>query len=84
MSAILPGGNRETEKNKATTRWVLATMIYLGLGFITIIGPIPEWGIQGSLSDFGMDSTSNSGLWFDEPWRPIAMGGDVLFYAGTI
>lgn len=52
--------------------WALSVAFFIGGVFLTLILPVPEWGMRASLRpEFGLEG---GGVWVDEPQRVVAFG----------
>jgi hypothetical protein len=65
-------GRVPTDEQKLRIRgvWAMSAVVYLALAFMTTLLPVPKFGVTEALEDI----SGESGLWFDEPWRPMAFG----------
>ena len=73
-----PRGSAD-EPGRQRALWVAGAVLYLMLAFATAIPPIPAFGIDEATR--ARMALPGSGLWIDEPQRPIAMGA---FYFGLL
>jgi hypothetical protein len=80
-SAIWTGQSRGRDLGPFIIRgWVLPTVLYLGGVLFTAAGPIPRLGITDAIVAMHRGG-GVSGLWTDEPWRVLALGG---FYFAAV
>lgn len=70
---------RDDEPDRQRALWVAGAVLYLLLAFATAIPPIPAFGLDEAAR--ARMALPGSGLWIDEPQRPIAMGA---FYFGLL
>lgn len=68
LRAILGGALGKVEKTLMTMEWVSTTVFYLLFVFLTVLLPVPRFGIRFPLEGVG------EGLWIDEPQRVMAFG----------
>ena len=79
LTVVADPRGRADESARQRALWVSGAVLYLMLAFVTAIAPIPAFGIDAA-ARARMD-LPGSGLWIDQPQRPIAMGA---FYFGLL
>lgn len=57
--------------------WAIGAALYLAGVAVTSVLPIPRLGVTPAI--VALQGFHSSGLWIDEPWRPLAFG---VFYFG--
>ena len=70
---------RGDEADRQRVLWLTGAVLYLVLAFATSVPPIPAFGLDEAVR--ARMALPGSGLWIDEPQRPIAMGA---FYFGLL
>ena len=73
LSRVIVGGAfSEDEKQLMLGEWAMSTVFYLLFVFMTVLLPVPRFGITPSVvSNQGLPG---EGLWIDDPHRAIAFG----------
>jgi hypothetical protein len=77
-SPLLLGPLPERDQMMSVTAgWAVGVVCYLFGAFATIMPPVPPLGITPEV--VAAQGFTSTGLWIDEPWRPIAFG--VVYFA---
>jgi hypothetical protein len=79
LTLLVDYRGRGDESARQRVLWISGALLYLVLAFATTIPPIPAFGIDEAVR--ARMALPGSGLWIDQPQRPIAMGA---FYFGLL
>lgn len=79
VTVLVDRRERRDEIDRQRALWVLGAVLYLLLAFVCTLLPLPRFGIDGA-ARAALD-LPGSGIWIDEPHRPLAMGA---FYFGLL
>jgi len=79
LTILVDRRERRDEIDRQRALWILGAVLYLLLAFVCTLLPLPRFGVDGAARD-AMD-LPGSGIWIDDPHRPLAMGA---FYFGLL
>ncbi len=79
LSAIVGQAPDGEEQRFIRKGWAASAIFYLGFAFLTILPPVPRFGVTPDVVS-GLHLPS-SGLWIREPWRVLAFG--FLYFTAT-
>jgi hypothetical protein len=77
--AMYGPGLSERQRQYTQGMWGIGAMIYLVGAFLSSLLPIPRWGITAAVERAA--DLPGSGLWIDDPWRPVVFG--FLYFTGV-
>ncbi|HEY4612254.1 MAG TPA: hypothetical protein VII11_04670 [Bacteroidota bacterium] len=72
LGVLLGKAPTGTEKDLLRKSWATNILWYLVFAFVTILLPMPEFGISSAV--IARQDFSSEGIWIDEPYRAAAFG----------
>lgn len=79
LTVLVDHRDRREEIDRQRALWIAGAVLYLLLAFVCTLLPLPRFGVDGA-ARAAMD-LPGSGIWIDDPHRPLAMGA---FYFGLL
>jgi hypothetical protein len=72
LMVVLEPKPRAEERQRLTSIWMLSVVAYIGSVFLTVLLPVPEFGIDAAARAGA--AIPGSGLWVEQPETVIAAG----------